>query len=73
MSDSSRPHGMQPTRPLRPWELPDKSTGVGCIAFSIVILESYKPKFLIKIGKIYSQQNINELNPVVHIQGKMSD
>ena len=43
------------------------------IAFSIVRLESYKPKFLIKIDKIYSQQNINELNPVGHTQGKISD
>ena len=23
-------HGLQPTRLLRPWDLPDKSTGVGC-------------------------------------------
>ena len=30
MSDSSRPHGLQPTRLLRPWDLPGKSTGVGC-------------------------------------------
>ena len=30
MSDSSRPHGLQPTRLLRPWDLPSKSTGVGC-------------------------------------------
>ena len=29
-SDSSRPHGLQPTRLLRPWEFPGKSTGVGC-------------------------------------------
>ena len=26
MSDSSRPHGLQPTRLLRPWDFPDKST-----------------------------------------------
>ena len=25
-----RPHGLQPTRLLRPWDLPGKSTGVGC-------------------------------------------
>ena len=25
-----RPHGLQPTRPLRPWNLPGKSIGVGC-------------------------------------------
>ena len=30
MSDSSRPHGLQPTRVFHPWDLPAKSTGVGC-------------------------------------------
>ena len=30
MSDSSQPHGLQPTRLLRPWDSPGKSTGVGC-------------------------------------------
>ena len=30
MSDSSRPHGLQPPRLLRPWDFPGKSTGVGC-------------------------------------------
>ena len=30
MSDSSRPHGLQPTRLLHPWDSPGKSTGVGC-------------------------------------------
>ena len=30
MSDSSRPHGLQPTSLLRPWDFPGKSTGVGC-------------------------------------------
>jgi len=30
VSDSQRPHGPQPTRPLRPWDSPGKSTGVGC-------------------------------------------
>ena len=29
-SDSSRPHGLWPTRPLQPWDFPGKSTGVGC-------------------------------------------
>ena len=27
---TQRPHGLQPTRPLRPWDFPGKSTGVGC-------------------------------------------
>ena len=30
VSDSSRPHGLQPTRLLHPWDFPGESTGVGC-------------------------------------------
>ena len=30
MSDSVRPHGLQPTRFLHPWDSPGKHTGVGC-------------------------------------------
>ena len=30
VSDSSQPHGLKPTRLLCPWDLPGKSTGVGC-------------------------------------------
>ena len=30
MSDSSQPHGLQPSRLLHPWDFPGKSTGVGC-------------------------------------------
>ena len=30
ISDSLRPHGLQPTRLLHPWDIPGKSTGVGC-------------------------------------------
>ena len=30
VSDSSPPHGPQPTRLLHPWDFPSKSTGVGC-------------------------------------------
>ena len=30
MSDSQRPHVLQPTRLLRPWDFPGKSTEVGC-------------------------------------------
>ena len=32
MSDSVRPHGLPPTRLLRPWDLPGKSTGVGHVS-----------------------------------------
>ena len=30
VSNCSRPHGLQPTRLLHPWDFPGKSTGVGC-------------------------------------------
>ena len=30
VSNSVRPHGLQPTRLLRPWDSPGKNTGVGC-------------------------------------------
>ena len=30
MSNSVRPHGLQPTRRLRPWDSPGKNTGVDC-------------------------------------------
>ena len=30
VSNSKRPHGLQPTRLLCPWDFPGKSTGVGC-------------------------------------------
>ena len=30
VSDSSWPHGLQPTRLLHPWDFPGKSTGMGC-------------------------------------------
>ena len=30
VSDSLRPHGLQPTRLLHPWDFPGRGTGVGC-------------------------------------------
>ena len=30
LSDSLRPHGLEPTRLLCPWNFPGKNTGVGC-------------------------------------------
>ena len=33
MSNSVRPHGLQPTRLLLPWDSPGKNTGVGCHFF----------------------------------------
>ena len=30
MSDPQQPHGLQPSKLFCPWDLPSKSTGVGC-------------------------------------------
>ena len=30
VSDPQRPHGLQPSRLLHPWDFPGKSTGMGC-------------------------------------------
>ena len=35
VSDSLRPHGLQPTRLLHPWDFPGKTTGVGCHCLNI--------------------------------------
>ena len=46
MCNSQRPHELQPTRLLRPWDFPGKSTGVGCqclfLIQSIVISNNRK-------------------------------
>ena len=44
VSDCLQPHGLQPTRLLRPWDFPGKSTGVGCqiMVFTyLVFLKSF--------------------------------
>ena len=37
VSDSSRPHGLQPTRLPHPWDFPGKNTGVGCHCLLLAI------------------------------------
>ena len=49
LSDSSRPHGLQPTRLHRPWDFPGKSAGVGCqcllrLSYMEAHLFSYKKR-----------------------------
>ena len=53
VSDSSRPRGLQPTRPLRPWDFPGKRTGVGChcllraLSYSFLNTSRHKTYFLL--------------------------
>ena len=55
VSDSSRPRGLQPTRLLRPWDFPGKSTGVGChcLLHLICVPEvKYKVQAFLEITRI---------------------
>ena len=47
MSDSVRPHRRQPTRLPRPWDSPDKNTGVGC-------------HFLLQCMKVKSESEVTQ-------------
>ena len=48
VSDSVRPHGLQPTRLLCPWDSPGKNTGVGC-------------HFLLQCMKVESESEVSRL------------
>ena len=47
VSDSLRPHGLQPTRLLCPWDSPGKNTGVGC-------------HFLLQCMKVESESEVTQ-------------
>ena len=44
VSDSQRPHGLQPTRLLCPWDFPGKSTGVGCHCLLLKVLQGLEKR-----------------------------
>ena len=52
MSDSLRPHGLQPARLLRPWDSPGKNTGVGY-------------HFLLQCMKVKSESEVAQLCPTL--------
>ena len=52
VSDSSRPHGLQPTRLLHPWDSPGTSTGVGC-------------HFLLQCMKVKSEREVAQSCPTL--------
>ena len=47
VSDPQRPRGLQPSRLLRPWDFPGKSTGVGCHCLNLYLYlkSSFFPHF----------------------------
>ena len=54
VSDSLRPHGLQPARFLCPWDFPGKNTGVGC-------------HLLLQIGAYYVSIYYVSVNPNLHL------
>ena len=52
VSDSVRPHGLNPTRLPCPWDSPGKNTGVGC-------------HFLLQCMKVKSESEVAQLCPTL--------
>ena len=66
VSDSLRPHGLQPTRLLHPWDSPGKSTGMGYHCLLLLRVEN-PTEFLIKIllSRMASKEFINTIFSVI--------
>ena len=66
MSDSLRPHGLQPNRLLRPWDLPGKSTGVGChflLRILYIIIRNYTLMYKCNRASLVAQLGDSGLIP----------
>ena len=55
VSDSSWPHGLQPTRLLRPWDFPGKGTGVGCHCLLLLVVTKDTRNISINTGTKFIQ------------------
>ena len=60
VSDSSWPHGLQPTRLLCPWEFPGKNTGVGCQCLLLFIASTQKYFWFFYLN-FYSEKLLSSL------------
>ena len=58
LSHSLRPHGLQPTSLLHPWDFPGKSTGVGCH----FLLQGIFPTQWLNLGLPYCRQVLYHLS-----------
>ena len=56
--DYLRPHGLQPTRLLCPWDFPGKNTGVG----SHFLLQGIFPTLGSNLGLLHCRQILYHLN-----------
>ena len=67
---TQRPHGLQPTRLLRPWDFPGKSTGVGCHCLLCIYMLLYI-KIANQQGLLYSTGNSTQYSVMTYM-GKES-
>ena len=58
MSDSLRPHELQPSRLLRPWDFPGKNTGMGCH----FLLQGIFPTQGLNPGLLHCRQTLHHLS-----------
>ena len=69
VSDPQRPHGLQPSRLLCPWDLPGKSTGVGCHHLlrmhTLLCIKSHK-------DLLYGTENATQYSVITYM-GKESE
>ena len=49
VSDPQRPHGLQPSRLLCPWDFPGKSTGVGCHCLLQIFVQNHSNKLAVRL------------------------
>ena len=62
MSDSLKPHGLSPTRPLCPWGFAGKITGAGCHFFHQGIF----PTRRLNPGLLHCRKILYHLSPHMH-------
>ena len=64
MSDSLRPHGLQPTRLFCPWDSPSKNTGLGCHSLlqGIFLTEGSNPTQGLNLGLLHCRRILYRLS-----------
>ena len=66
VSNSSRPHGLQPTRLLRPWDSPGKSTGVGYHCLLCFLIKSQRVLNILGLAGHYNLCHNYSTLPLQH-------
>ena len=64
---SVRPHGLQPTRLLRPWNSPGKNTGVGC-HFLLQCMKVERPRVSFLLPPGISFRSVAFLSYILNLQ-----